>query len=119
MTLSRSSRQKRRSYLPSNSSMIGSRKTLLRPSAFYGKGAEILMAPMEYLEYSDLVKTLPLPTNMNIVATENPKDSLSSYLMQAHLLGSREYLWGVGDIGPEGRRQGVYKNRGEGNQEAD
>ena len=42
-------------------------------SLFMEREAEILMAPMEYLEYSDLVKTLPLPTNMNIVATENPK----------------------------------------------
>lgn len=42
-------------------------------SLFMEREAEILMAPMEYLEYSELVKTLPLPTNMNIVATENPK----------------------------------------------
>ena len=42
-------------------------------SLFMEREAEILMAPMEYLEYNDLVKALPLPTNMNIVATENPK----------------------------------------------
>lgn len=42
-------------------------------SLFMEREAEILMSPMEYLEYNDLVKTLPLPTNMNVVATENPK----------------------------------------------
>jgi flagellar motor switch protein FliM len=42
-------------------------------SLFMEREAEILMSPMEYLEYNDLVKALPLPTNMNVVATENPK----------------------------------------------
>jgi flagellar motor switch protein FliM len=42
-------------------------------SLFMEREAEILMAPMEYLEYSELVKALPLPTNMNVVSTENPK----------------------------------------------
>lgn len=42
-------------------------------SLFMERETEILMAPMEYLEYSELVKALPLPTNMNVVSTENPK----------------------------------------------
>lgn len=42
-------------------------------SLFMEREAEILMAPMDYLEYNELVKALPLPTNLNIVATENPK----------------------------------------------
>jgi flagellar motor switch protein FliM len=42
-------------------------------SLFMEREVEMLMAPMEYLEYNELVKALPLPTNMNVVATENPK----------------------------------------------
>lgn len=42
-------------------------------SLFMEREADVLMAPMEYLEYNELVKTLPLPTNMNVVSTENPK----------------------------------------------
>jgi flagellar motor switch protein FliM len=42
-------------------------------SLFMEREVEMLMAPMEYLEYNELVKALPLPTNMNVVSTENPK----------------------------------------------
>lgn len=42
-------------------------------SLFVEKEVEITPQPMEYLPYGEFIKTLPLPTNMNVVATERLK----------------------------------------------
>ena len=34
---------------------------------------EITVTPIQYVEYGEFIKTLPLPTNMNIVVTDNLK----------------------------------------------
>ncbi len=42
-------------------------------SLFMEREIEVNVAPVQYLEYAEFIKTLPLPTNMNIVVTENLK----------------------------------------------
>jgi flagellar motor switch protein FliM len=42
-------------------------------SLFIEKDVELEQSLIQYIEYRDFIKTLPLPTNMNIVATENLK----------------------------------------------
>jgi flagellar motor switch protein FliM len=42
-------------------------------SLFVEKEVEITPQPIQYIGYGDFVATLPLPTNMNIVVTENLK----------------------------------------------
>lgn len=42
-------------------------------SLFLGRELEISLAEKEYTEYGEFTKTLPLPTNMNIVVTEGLK----------------------------------------------
>jgi flagellar motor switch protein FliM len=40
-------------------------------SLFMEREVEVGPAPAQYVEYNEFIKTLPLPTNMNIVVTEN------------------------------------------------
>ncbi len=40
-------------------------------SLFMEREVEVGPAPIQYIEYNEFIKTLPLPTNMNIVVTEN------------------------------------------------
>lgn len=40
-------------------------------SLFLGRDVEIEQAPVHYIEYREFVKTLSLPTNMNVITTEN------------------------------------------------
>ncbi len=40
-------------------------------SLFMEREIEVGTVPVQYVEYSEFIKTLPLPTNMNIVVTEN------------------------------------------------
>ncbi len=40
-------------------------------SLFMEREIEVGTVPVQYVEYSEFTKTLPLPTNMNIVVTEN------------------------------------------------
>ena len=40
---------------------------------FLEREVEINIAPTQYMEYGEFIKTLPLPTNMNIVITDNLK----------------------------------------------
>ena len=40
-------------------------------SLFMEREVEVGMVPAQYVEYGEFIKTLPLPTNMNIVVTEN------------------------------------------------
>jgi len=42
-------------------------------SLFIEKEVEVEQTPVQYIQYGEFIKTLPLPTNMNIVATENLK----------------------------------------------
>ncbi|HVN98179.1 MAG TPA: flagellar motor switch protein FliM [Syntrophorhabdaceae bacterium] len=42
-------------------------------SLFMEKEIEVNVKPIQYVEYAEFIKTLPLPTNMNIVVTENLK----------------------------------------------
>lgn len=42
-------------------------------SLFLEKEIEVSVTPVQYVEYTEFIKTLPLPTNMNIVVTENLK----------------------------------------------
>jgi flagellar motor switch protein FliM len=42
-------------------------------SLFVEKEVEISVEPMQYVSYGDFIKTLPLPTNMNVVVTEKLK----------------------------------------------
>ncbi len=42
-------------------------------SLFMEREIEVNVAPVDYVEYAEFIKTLPLPTNMNIVVTENLK----------------------------------------------
>jgi flagellar motor switch protein FliM len=42
-------------------------------SLFVEKEVEVSSAPVQYVEYQEFIKTLPLPTNMNIVVTEGLK----------------------------------------------
>jgi flagellar motor switch protein FliM len=42
-------------------------------SLFMEKEVEVDLQPIQYVGYEDFIKTLPLPTNMNIVVTENLK----------------------------------------------
>jgi len=42
-------------------------------SLFMEREIEVGVTPVQYVEYTDFIKTLPLPTNMNIVVTENLK----------------------------------------------
>jgi flagellar motor switch protein FliM len=42
-------------------------------SLFMEKEIEVGVTPIQYVEYAEFIKTLPLPTNMNIVVTENLK----------------------------------------------
>ncbi|HUJ68282.1 MAG TPA: hypothetical protein VLW86_02100 [Syntrophorhabdales bacterium] len=38
---------------------------------FLEREVEINVTPTQYIEYGEFIKTLPLPTNMNIVVTDN------------------------------------------------
>ena len=38
---------------------------------FLEREVEINVTPTQYTEYGEFIKTLPLPTNMNIVVTDN------------------------------------------------
>ena len=40
---------------------------------FLEREVEMNITPTQYVEYGEFIKTLPLPTNMNIVMTDNPK----------------------------------------------
>ena len=40
---------------------------------FLEREVDINIAPTQYIEYGEFIKTLPLPTNMNIVTTEHLK----------------------------------------------
>lgn len=40
-------------------------------SLFMEREIEVGVSPVQYVEYNEFIKTLPLPTNMNIVVTEN------------------------------------------------
>jgi flagellar motor switch protein FliM len=40
---------------------------------FLEREVDINVTPTQYIEYGEFIKTLPLPTNMNIVATDNLK----------------------------------------------
>jgi flagellar motor switch protein FliM len=42
-------------------------------SLFIEKDVELEQSLIQYIEYRDFIKTLPLPTNMNIIVTENLK----------------------------------------------
>jgi flagellar motor switch protein FliM len=42
-------------------------------SLFIEKEVEVEQSPVQYIEYREFIKTLPLPTNMNIVVTEGLK----------------------------------------------
>ena len=42
-------------------------------SLFIEKDVEIEQNPIQYVQYREFIKTLPLPTNMNVVVTENLK----------------------------------------------
>ncbi|MCX8111217.1 MAG: flagellar motor switch protein FliM [Syntrophorhabdaceae bacterium] len=42
-------------------------------SLFLERDVEIEHSPVQYIEYRDFIKSLPLPTNMNIIITENLK----------------------------------------------
>jgi flagellar motor switch protein FliM len=42
-------------------------------SLFMEKEVEVELQPIQYVGYEDFIKTLPLPTNMNIVVTEHLK----------------------------------------------
>lgn len=42
-------------------------------SLFIEKEVEAGLRPVEYVQYGDFIKTLPMPTNMNIIVTENLK----------------------------------------------
>jgi flagellar motor switch protein FliM len=42
-------------------------------SLFIEKDVELEQSPIQYIEYREFIKTLPLPTNMNIIVTENLK----------------------------------------------
>jgi len=42
-------------------------------SLFIEKEVEVSTTPVQYVEYMEFIKTLPLPTNMNIVVTEGLK----------------------------------------------
>lgn len=42
-------------------------------SLFVEKEVEIGLEPLQYVSYEDFIKTLPLPTNMNVVVTEKLK----------------------------------------------
>ena len=42
-------------------------------SLYIEKEVEVEQNPVQYVEYREFIKTLPLPTNMNIVVTENLK----------------------------------------------
>jgi flagellar motor switch protein FliM len=42
-------------------------------SLFIEKDVELELSPIQYIEYREFIKTLPLPTNMNIIVTENLK----------------------------------------------
>ena len=40
-------------------------------SLFLGRDLEVEQNPIQHIEYREFIKTLPLPTNMNVIATEN------------------------------------------------
>jgi flagellar motor switch protein FliM len=42
-------------------------------SLYIEKEVEVGVSPIQYIAYDEFIKTLPLPTNMNIVVTENLK----------------------------------------------
>ena len=42
-------------------------------SLFMEREVEVSVSPVQYVEYAEFIKTLPLPTNMNVVVTENLK----------------------------------------------
>lgn len=42
-------------------------------SLFVEREVEVNLEPMQYVAYGDFIETLPLPTNMNVVATEKLK----------------------------------------------
>jgi flagellar motor switch protein FliM len=42
-------------------------------SLFLEREVEITVTPIQYIEYNEFIKTLPLPTNLNIVVTDNLK----------------------------------------------
>jgi flagellar motor switch protein FliM len=67
-------------------------------SLFLEREVEISFQPIQHIEYHDLIKSLPLPTNLNVVTTENLK-GFFIVVFDANLIFSvLETIFGSGQI---------------------
>ena len=70
------------------------------------KEIEVNLAPLQYVEYDDIIKKLPLPTNMNVVATEGVKGFFIVIFDAKLIFAVLETIFGSTTISPakiEGR----------------
>ena len=67
---------------------------------------EVNMSPVQYVEYGDVIKKLPLPTNMNVVVTQNLKGFFIVIFDAKLIFAVLETIFGSTSISPakiEGR----------------
>jgi flagellar motor switch protein FliM len=75
-------------------------------SLFVEKDVEVGTTPVQYVGYGDFIKTLPLPTNMNIVVTENLKGFFIVIFDAKLIFSVLETIFGSSSMSParvEGR----------------
>ncbi|MBA4417577.1 MAG: flagellar motor switch protein FliM [Syntrophus sp. (in: bacteria)] len=75
-------------------------------SLFVEKDVEVSTTPVQYVGYGDFIKTLPLPTNMNIVVTENLKGFFIVIFDAKLIFSVLETIFGSSSMSParvEGR----------------
>jgi flagellar motor switch protein FliM len=67
---------------------------------FLEREVEISLTPMQYVEYGEFIKTLPLPTNMNIVTTESLRGFFMVIFDARLIFCVLETLFGSSTISP-------------------
>lgn len=66
-------------------------------SVFLEEEVEVEMRPIQYIRYDDFVKNLPLPTNMNVVVTENLKGFFITIFDAKMVFAILEVLFGANE----------------------
>ncbi len=75
-------------------------------SVLIEKEVEVSLTPLQYVEYDEIIKKLPLPTNMNVVATEGLKGFFIVIFDARLIFAVLETIFGSTSISPtkiEGR----------------
>ncbi len=75
-------------------------------SVFIEEDVEVELKPIQYIRYEEFVRSLPLPTNMNVLVTENLKGFFIVVFDAKIIFAILEILFGAADVTPprvEGR----------------